>query len=210
MKKQEYLDRLGELLACLPAERVAEAQAFYAEAIDDRMEDGMSEADAVAQLDAPGVEAERILDELPAVPRAVVKTRRKSRVLMWVLIILGSPLWLALAIAFASVALAVYVCIWIMAACIWVVALAFAVLLPVGVVAAWWGLLAGTVPFALGMLGIGLVCGGIAALVFAVAGNVSRQLARLSVLWVRKAVSPFVNPDRGRRDGSVPTAPSAA
>lgn len=69
--------------------------------IDDRMEDGMTEEQAVAALDAPGVAAEKILDDLPVVPRAVVKTRRKSRALLWGAAIVGSPLWVALALAFA-------------------------------------------------------------------------------------------------------------
>ena len=43
MTRDEFLGRLGELLACLPAEQVEETKAFYAEAIADRMEDGMSE-----------------------------------------------------------------------------------------------------------------------------------------------------------------------
>lgn len=62
--------------------------------IDDRMEDGMTEEQAVA--------AEKILDDLPVVPRAVVKTRRKSQALLWGAAIVGSPLWVALALAFAA------------------------------------------------------------------------------------------------------------
>lgn len=53
MTRDEFLGRLGELLACLPAEQVEEAKAFYAEAIADRMEDGMSEEEAVAAMGAP-------------------------------------------------------------------------------------------------------------------------------------------------------------
>ena len=37
MKQDEFLSRLGELLACLPADQVEEAKQFYAEAIADRM-----------------------------------------------------------------------------------------------------------------------------------------------------------------------------
>ena len=43
MTRDEFLNRLGELLACLPADQVKETQEFYAEAIADRMEDGMTE-----------------------------------------------------------------------------------------------------------------------------------------------------------------------
>ena len=54
MTRDEFLGRLGELLACLPAEQVEETKAFYAEAIADRMEDGMSEEEAVAAMGTPG------------------------------------------------------------------------------------------------------------------------------------------------------------
>ena len=66
MTRDEFLGRLGELLACLPAEQVEETKAFYAEAIADRMEDGMSEEEAVAAMGTPGEVAEATLDDLPA------------------------------------------------------------------------------------------------------------------------------------------------
>lgn len=64
MTRDEFLGRLGELLACLPAEQVEETKAFYAEAIADRMEDGMSEEEAVAAMGTPGEVAEATLDDL--------------------------------------------------------------------------------------------------------------------------------------------------
>lgn len=108
MNKQEYISRLNELLACLPADHRLESISFYEEMIDDRMEDGMTEEQAVAALDAPGIAAEKILDDLPAVPRVVVKTRRKSRALLWGAAIIGSPLWVALTLAFAAAVLGIY------------------------------------------------------------------------------------------------------
>lgn len=82
MTRDEFLGRLGELLACLPAEQVEETKAFYAEAIADRMEDGMSEEEAVAAMGTPGEVAEATLDDLPAVPRAIARTRRRSTALL--------------------------------------------------------------------------------------------------------------------------------
>lgn len=124
MTRDEFLGRLGELLACLPAEQVEETKAFYAEAIADRMEDGMSEEEAVAAMGTPGEVAEATLDDLPAVPRAIARTRRRSTALLWVLAIVGSPVWAPLLVAFAAVALSVYVCIWVLAFCVWVIAVA--------------------------------------------------------------------------------------
>ncbi len=125
MTRDEFLNRLGELLACLPADQVKETQEFYAEAIADRMEDGMTEAEAVAAMGTPGEVAEATLDELPAVPRAIARTKRKSTALLWALAIVGSPVWIPLLLAFVAVAAAVYICIWVLALCVWIVAAAF-------------------------------------------------------------------------------------
>lgn len=115
MTRDEFLNRLGELLACLPADQVEETKAFYAEAIAERMEDGMAEEAAVAAMGTPGEVAEATLDDLPAVPRAIAKTRRRSNALLWALTIVGSLVWMPLLIAFAVVVLSVYVCIWVLA-----------------------------------------------------------------------------------------------
>lgn len=166
MTRDEFLGRLGELLACLPAEQVEETKAFYAEAIADRMEDGMSEEEAVAAMGTPGEVAEATLDDLPAVPRAIARTRRRSTALLWVLAIVGSPVWAPLLVAFAAVGAA---------------ALALAAA----------GVTVGHVPYVLAMLGCGLAFIGAALLVGAGAWAASKQIARLSALWARKVASPF-------------------
>lgn len=61
---------------------------------------------------------------LPAVPRAIARTRRRSTTLLWVLTIVGSPVWVPLLAAFAAVAVTVYICIWLLALCVWIVAAA--------------------------------------------------------------------------------------
>ena len=50
MTKQEFLTALERALSKLPHAEVQQAIAFYDEAISDRVEDGMSEDDAVASL----------------------------------------------------------------------------------------------------------------------------------------------------------------
>lgn len=204
MTRQEFLGRLGELLACLPADQVREAQEFYAEAIADRMEDGMSEAEAVAAMGTPGAAAEAVLDELPAVPRAIVKTRRRSSALLWALAIVGSPLWVVLALAFAAVTFMVYVCIWALAFCVWLVAAAFLGVGVVELVFAVSGVAIGHAPYVLASAGAGLGFVGAALLVGAGAWAVSKQIARLSALWVRKALSPFWKGRGKGRGGSGP------
>lgn len=129
MNKQEYLDQLRAALGCLPEEETEESVAFYAEMIDDRVADGMSEEEAVAQLDDPKAAARAIIGDLPAEPRRTVlaedrettslqgqapssersgrlTSKPMNRALYWTLVILRSPLWLTLLLAAAAVAIA--------------------------------------------------------------------------------------------------------
>ncbi|WP_270403816.1 DUF1700 domain-containing protein [Candidatus Collinsella stercoripullorum] len=207
MTRDEFLDRLGELLACLPADQVEETRQFYAEAIADRMEDGMSEQEAVAAIGAPGAVAEAVLDDLPAVPRAIAKTRRRSTVLLWVLTVVGSPVWVPLLLAFVAVALSVYACIWVLALCVWIVAAALGAVGVASLTLTAAGISIGHIPYAIAMLGCGLGLIGAALLVGAGAWAVSKQIARLSALWARKAVSPFW---KGRGEGNDVAAHLAA
>lgn len=73
MTKQEYLAELRAALSDLSAEEASRACAFYEEMIDDRMEAGEDERDAVAAMEPPAVAASRIVDEMPAVPRALAR-----------------------------------------------------------------------------------------------------------------------------------------
>lgn len=209
MKRDEFLERLGELLACLPQDQVEEARQFYAEAIADRMEDGMTEEEAVEAVGSPDGIAESVLDGLPAVPRAIARTRRRSNALLWALAIVGSPIWVPLLIAFAVIALAIYVCIWMLALCVWVVAAAFAAAAVGAFMLVPAGMAIGYAPYVLAMLGMGLAFAGGALLVGAGAWGASKQIARLSALWARKAASPFWKARGGKRGASDATRPTA-
>ena len=48
MTKQAFLAALGERLVGLPQKDIEERLTFYSEMIDDRMEEGLSEEEAVA------------------------------------------------------------------------------------------------------------------------------------------------------------------
>jgi uncharacterized membrane protein len=50
MNKQDFLAQLKESLASLPANDAEERLCFYSEMIDDRMEDGLSEGEAILSI----------------------------------------------------------------------------------------------------------------------------------------------------------------
>lgn len=65
MNRKEYLNRLAEALDFLDDETRDAALSFYAEMIDDRVEDGMDELSAVQSMDQPEVIAARMRAEAP-------------------------------------------------------------------------------------------------------------------------------------------------
>ena len=199
MTKAEYLSRLESLLSCLPEGQRAESLAFYEEMILDRMEEGLSEEEAISTLDAPGVVAEAILDDLPAVPRVVAKTRRKSRVLLWVLVILGFPVWGALLAALAITVLSFYATVWIFVAVVWGLAVLLVLGCPLFLLFAICGLIVGNAPYTLVEFGAALVALGLGLLLVRLAFELTRGVALLSAAVVRRAVSPFVK----RRDSDA-------
>ena len=105
MNKNEFLEALRSKLEALPEEDAARSLDYYAEMIDDRVEDGMTEEEAVAQLGDPNAIAEDIIAETPLAK--IVGKKLKKRTSMStgtiILLILGSPLWAPLLIAAVAV-----------------------------------------------------------------------------------------------------------
>jgi hypothetical protein len=69
MTKNEFLNQLRARLSNLNAQEREKSVAYYAEMIDERMEEGMREEEAVASMEDVGVIASRIAAEHPAQPR---------------------------------------------------------------------------------------------------------------------------------------------
>lgn len=206
MDKQTYLKQLETLLQALPAAERAQVSTFYAESIDDRMEAGLSEEEAVASMETPGAVAERIIEEMPPVPRALAQTRRKGAWFFWLLIILGSPLWLCLLFAALCVLGAAYLCMWVLVLCAWIMAGSCLLGLVLGVVALAMGLGAGHIPGALMQLGIGLVLGGLGLAAVRIAAWVTAWVGRGHMALTRWVKGFFVRRDaEGRTDVNAPS-----
>ncbi len=127
MNKESYLARIRELLASLPEEDRERSLAFYAESIEDRMEDGMSEEQAVASMESPEEAARAILMNMP-LPK-LVKARVRSRrpgALEILLLVLGAPLWIPLLLTVAALGLSLLAVVWALVLSLAAVALSLA------------------------------------------------------------------------------------
>ena len=105
MNKQEFLDALRRSLSGVPESEIAERIDFYGEILDDKIEEGLTEEQAVEQLGDLDDIVSQILSEIPLtkLARERVKPRRKMRVWEIVLLAMGSPIWLTLLLVAFSV-----------------------------------------------------------------------------------------------------------
>ena len=163
MTKREFLAQLRQGLNGLPQEDVEERLNFYGEMIDDRVEEGVSEEEAVAAAGSVPEIVQQTVADIPLAKLAKEKVKPQRKLKAWeiVLLVLGSPIWLSLLIATAAVVLSLYVVLWSVIVSLWSIfasltACAFGGV-TVGIVFA-----CGAQPLTgIAILGGGLVCAGL-------------------------------------------------
>lgn len=168
MDKQTFLAQLRNGLSGLPQDEIEERLTFYNDMIDDRIEDGILEADAVEEFGPVNDLVAQIIEDIPLSKLVREKIRPKRKMKAWetVLLILGSPLWLPLLLACTAVILAIYVCLWAVIASLWAVFVAVAACAIAGVAGGILMVIRGEGLNALAWVGAGLVCAGLSVLLF--------------------------------------------
>lgn len=212
MNKQAFLDAIRRQLNGLPRQEIEKQLAFYAEMIDDRIEDGLSEIDAVGQMGSVEQIVRQIRAEYPLSaaktappptaekPKAVDPARGRrvwSTVLLWV----GSPVWLSLLIAAVAVCLSLaitvwslgivavavaaslLIALWAVVVCLWAAALCLWVGLPWGLVMGIVSLCHGNPTGALAWLGGGIASAGAGLLFPRLCVSATKGMARLTLYF---------------------------
>ncbi len=168
MNKQEFLIALQNGLFGLPQADVAERLAFYSEMIDDRVEEGLTEEEAVAQIGPIDQVVGQIIEETPLT--RIVKERmapkHRAGAGEIILLVLGFPLWFPLLAAFAAIMLSFYIVIWSLVICLWAVEVSLWAAAFGGIVAGVTLILRGDAMQGLFMIGAGLVCAGVSIFLF--------------------------------------------
>ena len=107
MNRKQFLRRIKREFRGVPQNEIKALSEYFDESISERMDRGMSEAEAVAALGSPEEAASRIIEEMPVEFRKNVKKEsgfiRGAKITM---IVLGSPVWLSVLIAVFAVLLA--------------------------------------------------------------------------------------------------------
>ena len=188
MTKQAFLDSLQKGLGSLTESDAQERLNFYSEMIDDRIEEGLSEEDAVAQIGDVEKIVASILAEIPQrqsekqeAPRVITKVEKpvhqattpkkdkKKGMETWqiVLLIVGAPLWIPLMIAAFSVIISLIAVLWSVVATLW--GALFGTLAGVGLGVTLFGIcciIAGKWLVGIACFGGGIACVGLAIFAF--------------------------------------------
>lgn len=116
MGKNEFLSELKKRLSGLPESDIDERIEFYSEMIDDMVEDGKTEEDAIKEIGSIDDVVNEIAKDTPLTKLVKTKIKPKRPIKAWevVLLVLGFPLWFPLLITAFSLLLVVYILIWVL------------------------------------------------------------------------------------------------
>ncbi|MGI6260230.1 MAG: DUF1700 domain-containing protein [Acutalibacteraceae bacterium] len=168
MSKQEFLAQLRKRLSGSPQDDIEERLTFYSEMIEDRIEEGLSEEEAISAVGSIDEIVAQVVADIPLTKIAKERIKAKRRLKAWeiVLLALGSPIWLSLGIASVAVILSLYVSLWSVIISLWAV---FGCLIGCsfgGMVAGIAFACNGNVLTGVAMIGAGIVCAGLSIFMF--------------------------------------------
>lgn len=187
MTKAEFMLQLRKNLSGLPKKDIEDRLNFYDEMIDDRVEEGKTEEEAVLEIGSVEEVAAQIIAEIPFIKIAKERMKPQRRLKTWeiVLLVLASPIWGALLIAAFSVMISLYAVLWSLIVCVWAIFVAFAACAIAGGIGGAVGVFAGSSLGGVAMIGVGIFCAGLAIFLFfgciAATGGSARLTKRIAL-----------------------------
>lgn len=191
MNKGEFINELRSRLKSLPEIDVETSLDYYSEMIDDCIEGGMSEEEAVKSMGTIEEIAGQILSEVQE-KRSIhltkeIPTKEAYKLRIWeiLLLILGSPVWVPIIISVLAIIISVYLVIW----SVIVVFYSAAISLGAGALCGFIGSIALTITanFAYAMLffGCGLLSVGLTILWFMICNFSAKWVVQLTGYLIR-------------------------
>ena len=168
MNKQEFMEELKKGLRGLPEEDINEHLTFYSEMIDDRIEEGIAEEDAVFEIGTVEKIVEQTIADTPFTKIAKERIKPKRRLKVWeiILICLGAPIWLSLGICAAAVIISLYVSLWAVLISLWAVFVSLAGCAAGGVIGGIILVIGSKAFSGMAVLSGGIICSGLSILAF--------------------------------------------
>ena len=190
MYKEAFLEELRTRLQGLPEADIEERVAFYSELIDDRMEEGLTEEQAIAETGPIDEIVSQIIAETPLhkLVKASAQTRKPMTGGQIALIAAGSPLWAALGVAALAVLFALYLVLWGLVLALWVIFGAFVISALACVAVCVYQFIMGQPLQAMMALGAGLFLAGLSIFLFFGCLAATKGMAKLSrkiLVWIK-------------------------
>ena len=166
MTKNDFLTELRAALEGLPEEDVEKSLEYYSEMIDDRIEDGLSEEEAVADLGSIEDIRAQIVKDTPITKliKEKIKPKRTLSGLEITLLIVGFPIWFPLLASAAATLFSIWFSLWAVVISFYAVEAAFMASAVGGIIAAVVMLTVGNSLSGLFLLGCSLACVGLGIL----------------------------------------------
>ena len=176
MKKHEFLDQLHKALSGLPPQEIDEQLIYYSEMIDDKMEEGINEEEAVAQIGPIEEIAAQFKTELPRKDTLKEAIFKNYSLPLWAIIclIIGIPVWGSLLIGAISIVFSMLVVIFAGIVSLWAVSVAVGSCVMGTAVIAIMQFIAGHTAAAICLLGGSLVCMGLTISLVIVSKNATK------------------------------------
>lgn len=190
MNKGEFLNALRVRLSSLNTNDIESSIEYYSEMIDDRIEDGLTEIEAVSAVGSVDEAAVKILGENTQINNTQnvpnKKEKKKYSALVIVLLILGSPLWFSLVAAAFSIVLSLYIVIWSVVIVLYALTISLILSALVLFAMIFLSLFSGKALSALLFFGAALVLSGVGILTLMLSVFFTGKIAKLSAVIFKK------------------------
>lgn len=193
MNKEQFINDLKSRLKYLPDTDADRSVDYYSEMIDDCIEGGMSEEDAVKSMGNIEEIAGQILaeHEEPSNNEPAIKSTRKLRAWEVTLLAAGSPVWFPIALALLIVAISVYAVVWAVVCVMYAVFITFAAGALVGIAGGIANLFVPDHALSLMFFGVGAFLAGASPLWLILSNFTAKSTIELGRLLVKLCSLPF-------------------
>ena len=190
MSKQEFFQSLRKGLSGSPQDDIEERITFYGEMIEDRIEEGLSEEEAVSAIGSVSQIVTQVVAETPFAKIAKERIRPKRRLGQGeiLLLVLGSPIWLSVGLAAFAVIFSLYISLWAVIICLWTVFASLIGCFIGGVLACVIFTVGSNIPSGVAILAAGIVCAGLSIFMFygcKAATSGTLILTRKIAIWIK-------------------------
>ncbi len=198
MTKIEFLHELDQKLLGLAENEIEERLNFYSEMIEDRMEEGLTEEEAVAAVGDIDEIAKSIMVEFAQSssedaeePKEKEKTAKRLKGWEIALLILGIPVWLPLIGAAFVVSISLYVSMWAVMIALWACFAALAVVCPSLLALGALQIVRAEAITGIALIGASLACAGLTVFAFCGCLALSKLIVKFTVRFFKRIKRAF-------------------